>query len=237
MSQRGAASTPTRRRTWLRPTYCVNAESCAGVPLADYDFVLADPPYIESDAERYRPIMVNRNKVVATLAAGLPSGAYVCWLDQVYPIVKQGRAEARGGDRQRRQHESPVPRVDGVPPRLTAFSAAGTVSAVVSLLWGCRLATVNFRGAKPQRPSISRKLRERLPKSANGRATFQRSADCCFCAVSAPCIFRGGNGMVSLPSFFKCITFVPPCKNDAASIHNPPLVSDYEPSLHLVVFD
>jgi hypothetical protein len=76
-------------RPELEPTYCVNAESCAGVPLADYDFVLADPPYSASDAERYGTIMVNRNKVVATLAAGLPSGAYVCWLDQVYPMFSK----------------------------------------------------------------------------------------------------------------------------------------------------
>jgi hypothetical protein len=73
----------------LGPTYCANAETCEGVPLAGYDFVLADPPYSASDAERYGTIMVNRNKVVATLAAGLPFGACVCWLDQVYPMFSK----------------------------------------------------------------------------------------------------------------------------------------------------
>jgi hypothetical protein len=73
----------------LKPTYCVNAETCDGVPLADYDFVLADPPYSASDAERYGTIMVNRNKVVARLAAGLQPGAYVAWLDQVYPMFSK----------------------------------------------------------------------------------------------------------------------------------------------------
>jgi len=73
-------------RPELTPTWCVNAETCEGVPLHDYDFVLADPPYSASDAEHYGTPMVNRNKVVATLAAGLPSGAYVAWLDQVYPM-------------------------------------------------------------------------------------------------------------------------------------------------------
>jgi hypothetical protein len=76
-------------RTELQPTYCVNAESCDGVPLQRFDFVLADPPYSASDAERYGAPMVNRNKVVATLAAGLPSGAYIAWLDQVYPMFSK----------------------------------------------------------------------------------------------------------------------------------------------------
>jgi hypothetical protein len=61
----------------LRTTYCCNAETCDGVPLNDYDFVLADPPYSESDAQRYGTSLVRRNQVVATLAAGLPPGAYV----------------------------------------------------------------------------------------------------------------------------------------------------------------
>jgi hypothetical protein len=73
----------------LEPTYCVNAETCEGVPLADYDFTLADPPYSASDAERYGTPMVNRNAVVKTLAAGLPHGAYVAWLDQVYPMYSK----------------------------------------------------------------------------------------------------------------------------------------------------
>ena len=51
--------------------------------------MLADPPYSASDAEHYGTPMVNRNKVVATLAAGLPSGAYVAWLDQVYPMFSK----------------------------------------------------------------------------------------------------------------------------------------------------
>jgi hypothetical protein len=76
-------------RPQLEPTYCVNAETCEGVPLTDYDFVLADPPYSQRDAERYGQCLVGRNKVVATLAAGLPSGAYVAWLDQVYPMFSK----------------------------------------------------------------------------------------------------------------------------------------------------
>jgi hypothetical protein len=70
----------------LAPTYCVNAETCDGVPLHEYDFVLADPPYSAGDAEHYGTPMVSRNQVMKTLAAGLRPGAYVAWLDQVYPM-------------------------------------------------------------------------------------------------------------------------------------------------------
>ena len=86
------------------------------MPLADYDFVLADPPYSASDAERYGTMMVNRNKVVRTLSEGLRPGAYLAWLDQVYPMFTKVAAEARGGDRDRGLDQPSVPRADGVPP-------------------------------------------------------------------------------------------------------------------------
>jgi hypothetical protein len=54
-------------RLELAPTCFVNAETCEGVPLHLYDFVLADPPYSASDAERYVVVMVSRNKVVRTV--------------------------------------------------------------------------------------------------------------------------------------------------------------------------
>jgi hypothetical protein len=73
----------------LNPTYCCNAENCDGVPLHLYDFVLADPPYSESDAERYGRCMVNRNRVMQSLSAGLPSGAFIVWLDQVLPMYRK----------------------------------------------------------------------------------------------------------------------------------------------------
>ena len=59
------------------------------MPLDQYDFVLADPPYSTSDAERYGQCMVNRNKVVQTLSAGLPAGAFIVWLDQVLPMYRK----------------------------------------------------------------------------------------------------------------------------------------------------
>jgi hypothetical protein len=71
------------------PTYCCDAETCEGVPLADYDFVLGDPPYSESDAEHYGAPMVSRNKVIRALSAGLRPGARIAWFDQVSPMYSK----------------------------------------------------------------------------------------------------------------------------------------------------
>ncbi len=99
----------------LAPTYCVDAETCDDVPLHQYDFVLADPPYSASDADHYGTPMVNRNKVMKTLAAGLPSGAYLVWLDQVYPMFAKamlkpeaviGIVGSRGSHKVARVHRS-----------------------------------------------------------------------------------------------------------------------------------
>jgi hypothetical protein len=76
-------------RSDLGPTFCVDAATCEGVPLGDYDFVLADPPYSESDAARYGSCLINRNKVMARLSEGLPQGAYLAWLDQVQPMYSK----------------------------------------------------------------------------------------------------------------------------------------------------
>lgn len=64
------------------PTYLDDAQTLEGVPLEDYDLVLADPPYSVEDAEHYAPSMISRNKVFKALSR-LPEGAHVVWLDQV----------------------------------------------------------------------------------------------------------------------------------------------------------
>jgi hypothetical protein len=70
----------------VHPTYLTDAESCEGVPLGDYGFVLADPYYSDEDANSVGRCMVNRNKVIETLSRGLPIGARIAWLDQVRPM-------------------------------------------------------------------------------------------------------------------------------------------------------
>lgn len=72
----------------LSPTYVDDAQRLERVPLADYDLVLADPPYSVEDCERYQTTMVKRNTVLSALS-GLSVGAHVVWLDQVLPMYRK----------------------------------------------------------------------------------------------------------------------------------------------------
>ncbi len=73
----------------LDPTYVADAHDLRDVPLAEYDLVLADPPYSVEDAERYQTTMVKRNVVLRSLATGMRPGARVVWLDQVLPMYRK----------------------------------------------------------------------------------------------------------------------------------------------------
>jgi len=72
----------------LSPTYVDDAQHLSAVPLAQYDLVLADPPYSIEDADRYQTSMVKRNAVMSALR-GLSPGAHVVWLDQVLPMYRK----------------------------------------------------------------------------------------------------------------------------------------------------
>jgi hypothetical protein len=71
------------------PTWVADAHDLSQVPLADYDLILADPPYSVEDAERYQTTMVQRNVVMRSLAAGAAPHARVVWLDQVLPMYRK----------------------------------------------------------------------------------------------------------------------------------------------------
>jgi DNA polymerase I-like protein with 3'-5' exonuclease and polymerase domains len=73
----------------LNPTYCVDAETCDSVTLAQYDFALVDPPYTPKDAAFYGTRPINRGRVLGTLAKGLPAGALIVWLDETTPPYRQ----------------------------------------------------------------------------------------------------------------------------------------------------
>jgi 16S rRNA G966 N2-methylase RsmD len=73
----------------MQPTFLDDAQSLANVPLANYDIILADPPYSVEDAEHYQPTMVKRNKVMRALGDGLTPGTHVVWLDQVLPMYRK----------------------------------------------------------------------------------------------------------------------------------------------------
>ena len=72
----------------LAPTYVDDAQTLGNVPLADYDLILADPPYSVEDAERYQTTMVKRNVVMRALR-GTAEGTHIVWLDQVLPMYRK----------------------------------------------------------------------------------------------------------------------------------------------------
>lgn len=72
----------------LQPTFVNDAQTLIGVPLADYDLILADPPYSIEDAERYQTTMVKRNRVMRALQQVTP-GTHIVWLDQVLPMYRK----------------------------------------------------------------------------------------------------------------------------------------------------
>lgn len=72
----------------MNPTFVDDAQTLANVPLADYDLILADPPYSVEDAERYQTTMIRRNVVLRALGRAAP-GTHVVWLDQVLPMYRK----------------------------------------------------------------------------------------------------------------------------------------------------
>jgi hypothetical protein len=77
----------------VEPTWLADAHDLSGVPLRQYDLVLADPPYSIEDANRYQTTMVQRNVVMRSLAGGMSPGARVVWLDQVLPMYRKDEWE------------------------------------------------------------------------------------------------------------------------------------------------
>lgn len=73
----------------LKPDYLDDAQTLEGVPIQDFDLIMADPPYSVEDAERYQTTMVNRNKVMQALGSRLAPGAHIVWLDQVLPMFRK----------------------------------------------------------------------------------------------------------------------------------------------------
>lgn len=73
----------------LKPDYVDDAQTLKNIPLEDFDFVLADPPYSVEDAEHYQTTMIKRNVVMKNLGERLKSGAIVVWLDQVLPMYRK----------------------------------------------------------------------------------------------------------------------------------------------------
>jgi len=76
-------------RPELNPDYLDDAHTLTHVPLTTFDLVMADPAYSVEDCEHYGTPMIQRNRVMRTLGAGLKRGCHIVWLDQVLPMYKK----------------------------------------------------------------------------------------------------------------------------------------------------
>jgi len=54
-----------------------------------YDLVVADPPYSDEDAEKYKAPPLNRLALTSALARVTRPGGYLCWLDTVWPMHRK----------------------------------------------------------------------------------------------------------------------------------------------------
>lgn len=70
------------------PTYLDDAQSLERVPLANYDLVMADPPYSVEDCDHYQTTMIKRNKVMQALQRCV-TDTHIVWLDQVLPMYRK----------------------------------------------------------------------------------------------------------------------------------------------------
>jgi hypothetical protein len=77
----------------LHPTFVADAHTLVGVPVEDYDLILADPPYSAEDANHYGTPLVNRNKVVEVLSHRMAPGTHLAWLDQAQPMYAKARLQ------------------------------------------------------------------------------------------------------------------------------------------------
>jgi len=56
---------------------------------AQFDFIIADPPYDKDAAARYGFPMINRPKIMVESAYVLEKGGYLVWLDTVLPMFRK----------------------------------------------------------------------------------------------------------------------------------------------------
>ena len=78
-------------RPEMKPTFLCDAHTLNGVPVEDYDLILADPPYSAEDADHYGTPLVSRHKVVEALSHRMQPGAHLAWLDQAQPMYAKAR--------------------------------------------------------------------------------------------------------------------------------------------------
>jgi hypothetical protein len=84
LAEEGEVTVDAQCNEWVSPTIRADARKLPFT--ACFDFVLADPPYSASDAEKYGMKMPSRLVVLRGLHDVVSRGGHVCWLDTVRPM-------------------------------------------------------------------------------------------------------------------------------------------------------
>ncbi len=66
-----------------------DAHELSRVAAGPWELIVADPPYSQTDAERYGTSVVNRRKIVAECARVAAPGGHLVWLDTVLPMYRK----------------------------------------------------------------------------------------------------------------------------------------------------
>ena len=85
----------------LDPNVVGNAEELKsalrkGGVVSKFDVILADPPYRDSDAEKYGVKPPNKKKVVRECHTILKKGGYLVWLDEILPMYRKDMFDVVG---------------------------------------------------------------------------------------------------------------------------------------------
>ena len=68
---------------------CDVRELPARISLLPYDLTIADPPYSDEDAEKYKAPPLDRGALTNALAQVTRIGGFLCWLDTVWPMHRK----------------------------------------------------------------------------------------------------------------------------------------------------
>lgn len=82
----------------MNPDVVGNAENLAECfpNFKKFDVILADPPYRDSDAEKYGCVLPNKKRVVESCYDVLKVGGHLVWLDEMMPMYRKDMWDVLG---------------------------------------------------------------------------------------------------------------------------------------------
>lgn len=73
----------------MEPEYQCDVRDLPARVSEPYAFIIADPPYSDEDAKKYKAPPLDRGASTAALAEVTCVGGFLCWLDTVWPMYRK----------------------------------------------------------------------------------------------------------------------------------------------------